>query len=264
MAELTTSDGVRIHYQFEGREGGPPLLFCNSLGTDLHMWDGQLRDALGEGFLVIRYDQRGHGKSEAPAGPYTLERLGADAIDLLDALEIQAAAFCGVSLGGMTGTWLGMHHPRRLSRAALCNTTAWMPPRDMWDARIKAVTDGGMAAIADGVVERWFTPKFRQREPAEVDRIRAMILATDPVGYVGCCAAVRDMDLRNGLGTIETPVLVVNGADDPATPPERGHYLVQRIPGAQEVTLEAAHLSNIEARPSFNGHVLSFLKGGHP
>ena len=262
MGEIKTEDGVRIHYEIEGREDGPRLLFCNSLGTNLHLWDAQAAEAAGLGFRVLRYDQRGHGASEAPAGDYSIERLGRDVLDILDQLEIAQTAFCGLSMGGMTGVWLAMHHPRRFARVALCNTGVWMPPRELWDTRIKDVTERGMEAVVDQVVERWFTKKFRDSEPHEVERIRAMILATDPVGYAGSCAAVRDMDLRDRLGLIEAPTLVVVGEHDPATPPERGQYIVERVPGAQKVVLDTAHLSNVEARDAFNGAVLGFLAKG--
>jgi 3-oxoadipate enol-lactonase len=262
MAEITTGDGVTIHYEIEGRAEGPPLVFSNSLGTNLHMWDAQAKEAAGLGFRVIRYDQRGHGESEAPAGSYTLKRLAEDAIDLLDALEIEKTSFVGLSMGGMTGMRLAKNYPRRFARVALCNTAAFMPPKDMWDARIKSVTDGGMESVVDAVVERWFTPGFRQKELEEVKRIRAQILSTKRAGYAGCCAAIRDMDERDFLGTIEAPVLVVIGAQDPATTPEKGEYVAGNIPGAQKVVLDAAHLSNIERPEEFNRTVFGFLAGG--
>jgi 3-oxoadipate enol-lactonase len=264
MAEITTSDGTRIHYEVEGREDGPPLLFSNSLGTNLHLWDAQAEDAAGRGFRVIRYDHRGHGRSDAPEGDYTQERLGKDVIDLLDALTIEKVAWCGLSMGGMAGIWLAMHHPRRFARMVLCNTAAFLPPKDFWDARIKAVRDGGMESIADTVLERWLTQKFRAENPDEAKRVRDMIVATDPIGYAGCCAAIRDMDQRDRLGTIEIPVTVVIGAHDPATTPAQGDYLVERIPGAQKTVLDAAHLSNIERREDFNRYVLGFLAGERP
>lgn len=262
MAELTTSDGISLHYEIVGPADGPPLIFSNSLGTNCSLWDHQVAAATGLGFCVIRYDQRGHGQSDAPEGKYTLERLSQDAIELFDALNITKAAFCGISLGGMTGMWLATHHPGRLSRMALCNTAAIMPPPDMWDARIKAVTDGGMEAIAESVVERWFTNRFRRIDPAEVERIRGMILATKPAGYAGCCAAIRNMDQRDALATIKTPTLVVVGDHDPATPPERGDFIAEHVAGAQKAALNAAHLSNIERRDDFNRQVLGFLAAG--
>ena len=263
MPEVTVSDGTRIHYAMEGREDGPPLLFSNALGTNLHMWDGQAGEAAARGFRVIRYDPRGHGGSGVPAGEYTLERLGHDVIELLDALKIERAHYCGLSMGGMTGIWLALHHPRRIARAALCNTAVWFPPRELWDERIRAVAAGGMASVADALLERWFTPTFRRAEAGEAKRVRAMILATDPVGYAGGCAAVRDMDMRDFLGTIEAPTLVVIGAHDPATTPERGEYIVKHVPGAQKAVLQAAHLSNVEQPDDFNRTVLGFLHGDH-
>jgi 3-oxoadipate enol-lactonase len=258
MGEITTGDGVLIHYEVEGREDGPPLLFSNSLGTDLHLWDTQATEAAGLGFRVIRYDQRGHGASGAPQGAYKLERLAQDVLDLLEALGISRTAFCGLSMGGMTGIWLAMHHPRRFTRLALCNTAVWMPPRDFWETRIRDVTEGGMQAIVDGVVERWFTKAFRDSHSDEVARIRNIILTIDPGGYAGCCAAIRDMDLRDRLGS-SRPLPGRNRRARSRHPPERGQYIVERIPGAQKIVLEAAHLSNIEAAAEFNRTVLGFL-----
>jgi len=264
MGEVTTGDGVRIHYEMEGRADNPPLVFSNSLGTNLHLWDAQAAEAARKGFRVIRYDQRGHGNSEAPVGDYTQERLGLDVIDLLDALRVDKAAWCGLSMGGMAGIWLARRHPQRFSRMALCNTSSYMPTHEFWNARIEAVRDGGMEAIADTVLERWLTPGFRQREPGETSRVRQMIVATNPIGYVGCCAAIRDMDFRGLLADIEVPVLVVIGAHDPATTPAQGEHIAERLPGSRKAVLDGAHLSNIECRGPFNRIVLDFLAGSTP
>lgn len=261
MPQFTTTDGVSIHYEVEGRADGPPLIFSNSLGTNLSMWDVQARETAGLGFRVIRYDQRGHGGSDVPDGDYELQRLGKDVIDLLNALKIDRASYCGLSMGAMTGVWLAMNHPRRFARLALCNGAVFMPPRSLWDDRIATVGAKGTAGIVDGVIERWFTAGFRAAHKSDVERTAQMVLATDPTGYVGCCAAVRDMDLRDRLGLIESPVLVVIGAHDPATTPERGQYMVDHIPGAQKAVLDAAHLSNIEQPEEFNRIVLGFLAG---
>lgn len=261
MADFTTGDGVRIHYEIEGRADGPPLVFSNSLGTDLSLWDGQIAEATGLGLRVIRYDQRGHGGSEAPPGDYSVERLGKDVLELLDALGLEKASYCGISMGALTGVWLAMHHSRRLNRVAICNTAVWNPPREAWDERIAKVRKDGTGAVAEGTLERWFTPEFRDKNPEAVERVRAMILATDPVGYAGCAAAVRDADLRDMLGLVEAPVLIVVGSRDPAAPPERGQYMVEHIPGAQKLVLEAAHISNIEREAEFNRSVLGFLAG---
>ena len=264
MPHVETGDGTRLHYEVEGREDGPPLLFSNSLGTNLHMWDAQAAEAAGLGFRVIRYDQRGHGGSDVPAGEYSIERLAQDVIDLLAALSVDRTAFCGISMGAMTGLHLAMQRPALLSRAALCNIAAWMPPRDMWDGRIRDVGAGGMPAIVDAILDRGLSKATRRDAPDTVARLRDTILATDPAGYAGCCAALRDMDLRDHLQLIETPVFVVIGAQDVSTPPERGRYIVENVPGAQDVVLDAAHLSNLDAPEDFNHHVFAFLTGHRP
>jgi 3-oxoadipate enol-lactonase len=261
MPMIKANDGAGIYYKVEGRRDGPPILFSNSLGSNLAMWDLQAAEAAGLGFRVIRYDQRGHGQSDAPPGEYSLERLGQDVFDLLDALKLERVAFCGLSMGAMTALWLAVNRRRRFERMALCNCAPIMPPRENWDTRIKTVTQSGMAAIADMIVERWFSAGFRAKKPKDVAAIKEMLLATDPVGYCGCCAAIRDMDLRRRLGLIEIPTLVVIGAHDPATVPAQGDYLVAQIPGAQKVVLDAAHISNIEQPDAFNAAVFGFLVG---
>jgi 3-oxoadipate enol-lactonase len=261
MPTIKTSDAKDLHYEEEGAKDGPPLLFSNSLGTNLHMWDAQAEAASSRGFRVIRYDQRGHGQSEAPKGDYTMERLGKDILDLLDALGLESTNYCGLSMGGMAGIWVAMHRPRRFSRAVFANTAIHFQDRALWDGRIRTVTEKGMAAVVDAVVERWFTADFREANEAAVDRVKDMILSTKPEGYAGCAAAIRDMDMRDRLGLIEAPVLVVVGAKDPATPPDKGEYIVSHIPGAQLEVLDAAHLSNIEKQAEFNAIVLDFLAG---
>ncbi|HSG94791.1 MAG TPA: 3-oxoadipate enol-lactonase, partial [Afifellaceae bacterium] len=243
-----------------GLDDVPPLVFSNSLGTNLHMWDGQM-DQAERHWRVVRYDQRGHGGSDAPGGDYALDRLGLDVIDLLAALDIEKTAFCGLSMGGMTGLWLAINHPGRFTRMALCNTSAFLPPADLWNSRIGAVSESGMAAIDQAVMERWFTEVFRAAQTGEAERIRQMILTTDPAGYAGCCAAIRDMDQRDDIGAIELPLLVVIGAHDPATPPDHGELIAATVRDAQSVTLDAAHLSNIEQREAFNRAVFGFLAG---
>ncbi len=259
MPRFTASDGAEIHYEVDADDGRPALVLSNSLGTALEMWDGQLAAARAR-FRVVRYDNRGHGRSSVPAGEYSIARLGRDAVELLDALAIERAAFCGLSMGGMVGLWLAANAGHRLSRVALCNTTAHMPPAETWNARIATVKTQGMAALADGIIERWFTPPFRAREMATVARVKAMILATDPIGYAGCCAAVRDMDQRGDLGRIAVPTLVVAGAEDPATPPAMGAGIAAAIPGARlEVIENCAHLSNIEQPAAFDAAAFGFL-----
>ena len=259
MAELRTTDGARLYYEVEGAKFGPPLVFSNSLGTNLHMWDGQVEEALGLGFRVIRYDQRGHGKSEAPNGSYTLARLADDVVDLLNALKIDKTAFCGLSMGGMTGIHLAKRHPPRFSRLALCNTAAWMPPPDLWNDRIKSVTDGGMEGVVETVIARWFTPMFPEKYPEKVNarprhdpfytaaRICRLLRRAPRHGRArqtwadrGTCFG-RDRRARSGDNTGARAIFVV------------------RIPGVQKAVLDTAHLSNIERPEDFNRVVLGFL-----
>jgi 3-oxoadipate enol-lactonase len=258
MAFVTTDDGVRLWYQIEGSAGAPPIMLSNSLGTTLAMWDAQM-PALREQFQVLRYDARGHGRSSVPSQPYAVDRLGRDALALLDACGIARAHFCGLSMGGMAGMWLGHAAPDRIDRLALCNTAARIGPPDVWDKRIAAVRAGGMTAITPGVIERWFTPDFRTRAPAEVERIVAMLHGTPAEGYIAACAAIRDMDQRDQIGAIALRTLVIAGASDQATPPADGRALAAAIKGARYVELAAAHLSNIETADAFTEALVGFL-----
>lgn len=251
-------DGARIHYRFDGPDEAPVLLLSNSLGTDLGLWDPQM-PVFARGFRVLRYDARGHGASSATPGPYTIAGLARDAIALLDGLGIGSAHFCGLSLGGMVGMWLGVHAPGRVRKLVLCNTAARIGPPELWNARIDAVRKGGMEAIAAAVIERWFTPATRERAPEAVARVRQVLEATPAEGYTASCAAVRDMDQRAAIAAITAPTLVIAGSHDVATPPADGRFLAERIAGARYVELETAHLSNIEAAQRFTETVSAFL-----
>jgi 3-oxoadipate enol-lactonase len=250
--------GARIHYEIEGPEDGPVLLLSNSLGTDLGMWSPQM-PSLAARYRVLRYDSRGHGRSEAPEGPYTIDMLGQDAVAVLDAAGVKRALFCGLSKGGMVGQWLGVNAPNRVGRLVLANTAAFIGAPEVWNQRIETVRAQGMAAIVPGVIDRWFTKPFQERAPDSVARIRDMLLATDPEGYAACCAAVRDMDQRQTIGAIRVPTLVIAGRHDLATSPEQGRLIADTIPGARFLELDAAHLSNIEAEAAFTRALLEFL-----
>jgi len=258
MPTITTDDGVRIDYSLEGAADAPVLVLSNSLGTDRAMWDPQMA-ALRARFRVLRYDTRGHGASGVPAQPYLVDRLGRDVLALLDGCGIARAHFCGLSMGGMTGMWLGREAPARLDRLVLCNTAARIGPPEVWDKRVETVRASGMEAIVPGVIERWFTAPFRAREPAAVARIVAMLRATPPAGYVAACLAIRDMDQRAQLAAIRAPTLVIAGESDLATPAADGRFAAEQIPGARFVALAAAHLSNIEAAAEFTAALLGFL-----
>lgn len=250
---------TRIHYLLEGRPDAPVLAFSNSLGTNFGMWDVQA-DEFQTKFRMLRYDTRGHGESSATPGNYSIERLGKDALALLDALHLERIHFCGLSMGGMIGMWLALNAAHRLKKLVLCNTAAKIGTVEGWNARIETVRKNGMKAIAPAVIERWFTPVFREKNPAPVAGIQKVLEEINPEGYAACCAAVRDFDCRANLGTIRIPTLVIAGASDPATPPADGRFLAEQIPGAQFALLSAAHLSNIEDRGRFNNEVRDFLE----
>lgn len=255
---ITTGDGCTLSYRFDGPTDAPVLLLSNSLGTTMEMWAGQVAALAGHA-RVLRYDQRGHGASDAPAGAYSLDRLGRDVIELLDALDLDTVDFCGLSLGGMVGQWLGVRAPQRLRRLILANTSSYMGPPSAWDARVALVHSGGMAPLAEASVARWFTPAFAASAPEAIAPITAMLAMTSAQGYAGCCAAIRDMDLRRSVSLIEAETLVIGGTLDPATPPADSVALQQSIGGAQRVMLEAAHLSNVERSDEFTGACLRFL-----
>jgi 3-carboxy-cis,cis-muconate cycloisomerase/3-oxoadipate enol-lactonase len=236
---------ARLAYELGGPEQAPVLVLGNSVGTTMAMWDDQLL-ALSGRFRVLRYDHRGHGASEAPPGPYRIEQLGDDLLGLLDELGLDRVSFCGLSLGGMIGIWLAANAPERVDRLVLCCTSAKVDPGPYLE-RAATVRAGGTGSVAGEVVERWFTPAFRERAPETVARTVAMLAATPDEGYAGCCEAIAAMDLRDGLGSIAAPTLVIAGGDDPATPTPHAEAIVAAVAGARlKVVPGAAHLANIE------------------
>lgn len=251
-------DGCRIRYRLDGASSAPVLMLSNSLGTPLEMWEPQVK-GFTERFQVLRYDSRGHGGSDVPPGEYTIERLGRDALALLDLLRFSRASFCGLSMGGMVGMWLGVHAPERIDRLVLSNTAAIQGSAQLWNDRIDAVRARGMAAVVEATLERWFTPAFREAQHDTIESVRAMILSTPAEGYANCCAAIREMDQRSSLPRIGAPTLVVVGACDSGTTPAQGEAIAAAIPGSKLLTLDAAHLSNVEQATTFTADVLRFL-----
>jgi 3-oxoadipate enol-lactonase len=244
---------MRLGHRLEGETGAPVLAFSGSLGSALAMWDPQL--PLADRFRLLRHDHPGHGSSPPAERPIAIDDLGAATISLLDELELERVSFCGLSLGGMIGMWLAIHAPDRIDRLVLCCTSAHLGPREFWEERAELVRKEGMAAVADAVVARWFTPRFPDRE-----RYRAMLLAADPESYARCCEAIRDMDLRDGLAQITAPTVVIAGAEDPATPVEHAEAIVAAIVGSRLVVVpEAAHLANVERADAVNDTLLEHL-----
>lgn len=260
MPVLKLADGD-MNYQLDGAADKPVLVLSNSLGTDLGMWDTQI-PAFTEHFRVLRYDTRGHGQSVVSEGPYSIEQLGRDVLALLDALDIQKAYFCGLSMGGLIGQWLGINAGERLHKLVLCNTAAKIANDEVWNTRIATVLKGGQQAmreLRDASIARWFTPAFAEAQPAQANRITEMLAATSPEGYAANCAAVRDADFREEVARIAVPTLIVAGTEDAVTTPEHGRFMQERIQGAEMAEFHAAHLSNVEAGELFTKRVLAFL-----
>jgi 3-oxoadipate enol-lactonase len=254
----TMIDGCRIAWRMDGPANAPVLVLSNSLGTTMGLWDEQV-PALSQRFRILRYDTRGHGASSVMPGDYSLDRLGRDVIELLDSLAIAQAHFCGLSLGGMTGQWLGVHAPERIDRLVIANSSSFMGPPESWQQRMTTVREQGMAAIAEAVLDRWFTPAFAASNAPGLARTRAQLLATSADGYAGCCAAIRDMDLRPVVHVINRPTLVIGGSKDPATPPDHAQAIATAIAGSRLLSLDAAHLSNVEQPAAFTAALLDFL-----
>jgi 3-oxoadipate enol-lactonase len=252
------ADGCTIHVEVEGPPDAPVLMLSNSLGTNMHMWDDQV-PAFTRHFRLVRFDRRGHGKSAVPKGPYSMERLGRDVLAVLDGLGIARVNWCGLSMGGMDGMWLGANAASRIDKLILSNTSSYFPDKTIWDGRIKIARDKGLAGLVDANMERWFTAEFRNRSPQALARITEMFLATDVEGYVGCGAAIREMDHRPLLAKISAPTLVIAGRHDPATTLEAGQFVSEHIPGAELAVLETAHIANVEQPQIYTDTVLKFL-----
>jgi 3-oxoadipate enol-lactonase len=244
---------MRLAHRLDGDAAAPVLAFSGSLGSTLAMWDPQL--PLADRFRLLRYDHPGHGRSPPVDGPAAIDDLGAATIELLDQLELERVSFCGLSLGGMIGMWLAIHAPERIDRLVLCCTSANLGPPEFWEERAELVRREGMAAVADTVAARWFTPRFPDRE-----RYRAMLLAADPESYARCCEAIRDLDLRDDLAQISAPTVVIAGAEDPATPVEHAQAIVAGIAGSRLVVVpDAAHFANVERADAVNDTLLDHL-----
>ena len=252
-------NNTRIFYRLEGRAGLPVLVLSHSLGCDHAMWAPQVPDLL-QHFQVLRFDTRGHGASSVPAGDYTLEELARDLAALADSLHIHKFALCGLSMGGAIGQWLALHASERLTALVLANTSAKFAPPDTWEARRRSVREGGMQALVDAVMSRFFSPEMLAQGDPYAQSVRDVFLGTDPAGYVGCCAALRDVDHTGLLAKIRVPTLVIGGDGDPSTPwTGHGEILAREISGAKAMQLQAAHLSNLGQPRAFTYALLEFL-----
>jgi 3-oxoadipate enol-lactonase len=251
-------NGASLRYEWDGPTDAPVVMFCNSLGTNLTMWNPQV-PAFTREFRVLRYDSRGHGQSDVTPGPYTIEALGRDALGLLDALQIRRVLFCGLSLGGVIAQWMGVHAPDRLNAIVISNSAAKIGNDDFWNKRIEKLRTDGIAQVATAQIGRWFTEKYAAAQPAVIEKLKQMFVATPVDGYIATCEAIRDNDLRGAINHIQTPALVLAGANDVVTPPADAKFMAVGIPGAQYAELNASHLSNIEDAAEFTDAVMRFF-----
>jgi 3-oxoadipate enol-lactonase len=250
---------VRVHHRFDGPADAPVLALPSSLGTTTDLWDANV-PAWSETFRLLRYDQRGHGRSEVPPAPYSIEDLGRDFVSLLDELGIERVSFCGLSLGGATAMWLAANVPARIDRLVLACTSPQFGDPDGWLDRAAIVRDKGLEAIADTVLERWFTPRFAREHPEVPAHFRKLLVTTPREGYAGCCEALAGWDFRSKLGQIEAPTLVIAGSEDTAAPADHGRLIADQIPKASLVVLpDAAHLGNVEPADAFSSLVTEHL-----
>ena len=254
-----TVNNLRMFYRLEGKPGPVTLVLSHSIGTDHAIWEPQIPDLI-QHFQVLRYDTRGHGASDAPPGAYSVEQLSSDVLGLADKLGIGKFSFCGLSMGGAIGQWVAVNAPERVEHLILANTGPRLGSPENWEMRIRAVTEKGMSAIADMAMQRFFSDEMRERGDPNVESTRSVFMGTNPTGYAGCCAALRDFDGNTVLGKISVPTLVISGKRDVSTP-WAGHseILCQKISGAKSVLLDAAHLSNLELPHSFTSAVAEFL-----
>jgi 3-oxoadipate enol-lactonase len=260
---LSSGTASGLHYELAGPEQGSVLVFSHALGGDMTMWDAQVRELAGS-YRILRYDTRGHGRSAQPTGSLTLTDLAEDVLQLLDHHSINRGHFCGLSLGGMVGQWLGLHAPERLSSLVLADTAPQMGNAETWDARIKTIQDGGMAAISHATMERWFTPDFRKREAQTVSHFEAVFQATNPTGYIACARVVREGVLAREefrrFRSVPVPTLVLTGTHDAAATPTDSQFLASCIPDCRYAELPAAHISPVEASAAFTQALRSFLQ----
>ena len=255
---IFTSNDAQINYQTFGDASKPALVFSNSLGTKYSMWQPQI-EHFQQDYYVICYDTRGHSASSSPLGPYSLEQLGQDVVNLLDHLNIAKAAFCGISMGGLTGQWLAIHKPERFNHVIVCNTAAKIGQEQAWQDRAALVREQGLAPIAATAASRWFTNPFIQSNPAVVAELSNDLGAGSPEGYANCCEALAKADVREQLSSIQIPVLIIAGQQDPVTTVADGQFMQQRIANSKLFEINASHISNIEQPEAFNQAVQTFL-----
>ena len=251
---------MKTNYKIQGTPNSPVLMFSNSLGADLSMWD-ELVPLLLPYFRVLQYDTRGHGQSELTEGPYTIERLGKDVISLLDQLNIDKVYFCGLSMGGLIGQYLGIHHPDRLHKLILSNTDSKIGTAENWNERINTINEQGMQAIVDGTMEKWFTPSYHKTNPARVAQMKELFLANKTAGYSACCAAIGAADFRSEIKKITAETLIITGDEDAVTNVVQAEGLQKEIPNAKLKVFPARHLPSTELPTEYAETLIDFIVG---
>lgn len=254
----TTQTGTRIAYETAGRPWRPALVLSHSLGSDHRMWQSQIQ-TLKSQYFIVAIDNVGHGESDVLPGDYTVADFADAVLAVAAAAELQRFHYCGLSVGGLTGQWLGVHHADRLLSLTLSNTAAKIGTAELWDERITIARTQGMGALVDGVIARWFSAGFAEHHAEQFALARSTLLATDPVGYAGVSAALRDSDLREVVASITVPTLVIGGVSDLSTPIEQARWLHEQIGGSRLVELAAAHLSNLDCESEFTEALDRFL-----
>jgi 3-oxoadipate enol-lactonase len=257
----TKANGITFNYEVEGPDGAPWIMFSNSLATDLTMWDPQAADLKGA-YRILRYDQRGHGGTDAPAGRYAYATLVADALALFDALDIERPHFCGLSMGGATALGLAELHPDRVDRIVVCDSPAMSTPAtaQQWEERIAAAQNGGMESLVESTIARWFPPETHAANPAHLDKVRQMIRTTPVNGFIGGAAALADHDYNTAVATVTRPVLFIAGSKDGVTPAAMKD-MNARLKGSRYVELEGAgHISNLDRPAEFTRAIREFLE----
>ncbi|MEC5166630.1 3-oxoadipate enol-lactonase/4-carboxymuconolactone decarboxylase [Flavobacterium sp. PL11] len=251
---------MKTNYKLSGTPNSPVLVFSNSLGTDMSMWDEVIHHLLPY-FQILQYDTRGLGKSQITTEPYTIQLLGQDVIDLLDTLNIEKAHFCGLSMGGLIGQWLAIHHSERFPKIILSNTAAKIGNAEGWNSRIETIQKSGLEFIAAATMECWFTADFIAKNAKRVAETHQMFIATDVLGYSNCCEAIRDADFTEDLHKIKSKILVIAGNEDTVTTIEDAEFLVNKIPESAISILPARHLSSTELPEKFAKVLIEFIVG---
>lgn len=258
MPNFVTSQQITLNYQTFGDAKNPALVFSNSLGTNLSMWQAQI-DFFQKDFFVIAYDTRGHGASSTATQSFGCAELAQDVIDLLDHLNIQTAYFCGISMGGLTGQWLARYFPERFKKVVVCNTAAKIGQAQAWQERAALVRTQGLQPIAATAASRWFTEAFIEKNSALIKTLSENLAAGSTEGYAQCCEALAHTDLRDEIVKIQIPVLIIAGSADPVTTVADGQFMQQQIHGATLAEIAASHISNIEQPEHFNQLLKGFI-----